>query len=90
MVVRFAMPLAVIVLAAAGCSSEHAATSAARTPGWQLKMGDGTVSSYAELDSGGTPTSIGVVWSSSALEGLPIDSDEHRCCLLYTSDAADE
>ena len=77
--VRFAMFLAVAVLAAAGCSSERAATSAARMPGWQLKMGDGTVSSYAELESGGTPTSIGVVWSASALEGLPIDSDEHRC-----------
>jgi len=77
--VRFAMFLAVVVLAAAGCSSERAATSAGRMLGWQLKMGDGTVSSYAELESGDTPTSIGVVWSASALEGLPIDSDEHRC-----------
>jgi hypothetical protein len=76
---RFMMFLAVIVLAAAGCSSERAGTSASRMPGWQLKLGDGTVSSYAELESGGGPTAIGVVVSSSALEGLPNDGDEHRC-----------
>ena len=44
-----------------------------------MKVGGGTVSTYAELESGGTPAAIGVVWSSSALEGLPSDSDEHRC-----------
>ena len=76
---RFMMFLAVSVLAAAGCSSERAGTSASRMSGWQLKVGDGTVSSYAELESGGGPTAIGVVWSSSALEGLPNDSDDHRC-----------
>src|SRR5258706_7785785 len=79
MAFRFMMFLAVIVLTAAGCSSERAGTSASRMPGWQLKLGDGTVSSYAELESGGGPTAIGVVFSSSALEGLPNDSDEHRC-----------
>jgi hypothetical protein len=76
---RFMMSLAITVLAAAGCSSERAGTSASRMPGWQLKVGDGTVSSYAELESGGAPGAIGVVWSSSALEGLPSVSDEHRC-----------
>jgi hypothetical protein len=76
---RFMMLLAVTVLAAAGCSSERAGTSTSRMPGWQLKLGDGTVSSYAELESGGAPTAIGVVWSANALEGLPNDSDEHRC-----------
>ncbi len=75
---RFMMFLLVTVLAA-GCSSGLGGTSASRIAGWQLKLGDGTVSSYAELESGGAPAAIGVVWSSSALEGLPNDADEHRC-----------
>jgi len=75
---RYAISLAVTLLAA-GCSSERADTSASRALGWQLKLGNGTVSSYAELDKGGTPAAIGVVWSSSALEGLPKGSDHHRC-----------
>jgi hypothetical protein len=79
MAFRFMMFLAVALLAAAGCSSERTGTSASRTPGWQLTVGNGTVSSYAEIESGGAPAAIGVVWSSSALEGLPNDSDEHRC-----------
>jgi hypothetical protein len=79
MAFRLMMLLAVTVLAAAGCSSERAGTSASRMPGWQLKVGDGTASSYADLESGGAPTAIGVVWSSTALDGLPTDSDEHRC-----------
>ncbi len=50
-----------------------------RTLGWQLPLGNGTVSSYAELDNQGNPAAIGVMWSSTALEGLPIGSDNHRC-----------
>jgi hypothetical protein len=73
------MLLAVAALAAAGCSNERAATSPSRTPGWQIKIGDGAVSSYADLDGGGAPAAIGVVWSASALEGLPNDFDGHRC-----------
>ena len=76
---RFMACMAVAVLSAAGCSGERADTSAARTPGWQLKLGDGVVSSYAEVEGGGTPAAIGVVWSASALEGLPAGSDQHRC-----------
>jgi hypothetical protein len=76
---RFMPFLAVAALAAAGCSSERASTPASRMPGWEMKLGGGTVSSYAELESGGAPTAIGVVLSSSALEGLPNDFDGHRC-----------
>ena len=71
--------LTVTMLAVAGCSSEHGGTAASRMMGWQLKLGGGTVSSYAELERGGAPAAIGVAWSSSALDGLPSDSDEHRC-----------
>jgi hypothetical protein len=76
---RLMISLVLAVLAASGCSSERTDTSASRTSGWQLKLGDGMVSSYAELESGGTPAAIGVVWSEGALERLPTGSDEHRC-----------
>ena len=76
---RFTKSLAVAILAVAGCSTVPVGNPMSRTAGWQLKMGGGTVSSYAEVDSSGAPTAIGVVWSAGALEGLPSHSDEHRC-----------
>ena len=78
MTTRFVTSLAIIALAAAGCATRQAAPLA-RTPGWQLKLGDGTVTSYAEFDGNAAPTAIGVVWSAKALDGLPAHSDEHRC-----------
>jgi hypothetical protein len=44
---RLMLFLAVTVLAAAGCSSDRTGASAARALGWQLNLGNGTVSSYA-------------------------------------------
>lgn len=76
---RLMISLAVGLLAAAGCSSVPIGTSASRTPGWQMKLGNGTVSSYAEFDSTGAPAAIGVIWSAGAMEGLSMGSDEHRC-----------
>jgi len=63
----------------AGCSSERADTPVSRALGWPLKLGGGTVSGYAEFDKAGTPLAIGVVWSSTALDGLPKGSDHHHC-----------
>jgi len=68
---------AVIVLT--GCSSSPVGPSPSRIAGLQVKMGDGTVSSYAEFASEGVPSAIGVVWSANALESLPAGSDQHRC-----------
>ncbi len=76
---RLVVVLAAAALTAAGCSREHTASSASRSQGWELKHGNGTVAGYAEFDRQGTPTAIGIVWSSSALEGLPGGSDQHRC-----------
>ena len=78
---RFVIALTVAVAALAGCSGERNAPTAAasRAPGWQLKMGNGTVASYADVDGAGNPTAIGVVWSATALDGLPGGSDMHRC-----------
>jgi hypothetical protein len=73
---RLMISLVLAVLAAVGCSSERIDTSASRISGWQLKLGNGMVSSYAELESRGTPSAIGVVWSAGALEGLPIGSGD--------------
>ena len=79
MAFRFVFSLAVIGLVATGCSIERIDTTASRALGWQLKVGNGTVSSYVDFESGGSPLAIGVIWSESALEGLPNDSDQHRC-----------
>lgn len=76
---RLMISMVAAALAAAGCSAERPATSAGRLPGWQMKLGDGTVASYAELDGAGVPNAIGVVWSAGALNGLPTGSDHHRC-----------
>ena len=76
---RLTISLVLAVVAVAGCSSERANTSASRIPGWELKLGNGTVSSYAEFAKDGAPAAIGVAWSATALEGLPTTSDEHRC-----------
>jgi hypothetical protein len=78
MAARFAILLWVAVLSA-GCSLDRADTSASRSLGWQLKLGNGTVASYADFEKGGAPKAIGVVWSANALEGLPAASDHHRC-----------
>lgn len=75
MMSRVLPSLAVIVLVFSGCASRMAA----RTQGWQLPLGNGTVSSYAEFDDQGNPAAIGVHWSAAALEGLPSGSDNHRC-----------
>ena len=73
-------PLAVAaMLALAGCASMNPDTRAGRTLGWQLALGKGTVTSYAEFESDGTPAAIGIVLSAASLDGLPMDSDQHRC-----------
>jgi len=76
---RFVISLTAAVLAAAGCSNQRADMSGSRALGWQVTVGGGTASSYADLESNGAPAAIGVAWSSNALEGLPNDFDGHRC-----------
>jgi len=57
----------------------EAAGPVTRSHGWQVKLGAGTVTSYADIDRAGTPAAIGIAWSTRALEDLPGHSDEHRC-----------
>ncbi len=71
----------IIGLLGAGCAplGGRPEASTARTLGWRSDLGNGTVSSYAELDNSGTPSAIGIVLSATALEGLPSGSDGHHC-----------
>ena len=71
--------IAVAMLSLAGCASIDSQTPAGRNLGWQVPLGQGTVTSYAEFDGSGAPTAIGVAWSKAALDGLPAGSDMHRC-----------
>lgn len=65
-------------VAVTGCGAGNEVTN--RTLGWSVALGNGTVSSYAEIDASGTPAAIGVLYSADALEGLPPEpSDHHRC-----------
>jgi hypothetical protein len=79
MVIRFLISLSAATLIAAGCSNVRPEAAASRALGWQLKLGSGTVASYAEFELQGTPAAIGVVFAPGALEGLPGGSDQHRC-----------
>ena len=67
-----------IAMAVIGCGPRDQSTD--RVVGQSWELGDGTVSTYAELDNSGAPTVIGVVYSAGALEGLPTArSDQHHC-----------
>lgn len=63
-----------------GCGRWPLDGSTERILGWRSDLGNGTVSSYAEFEDSGAPTAIGVVFSASALDGLPSEpSDRHHC-----------
>jgi hypothetical protein len=64
-----------------GCASMSPPTDgpADRILGAGSSLGEGTVSSYAEIDGSGVLAAIGVVFSATALDGLPVGSDRHHC-----------
>ncbi len=72
--------LVAALLTLSGCASlREGSALSARALGRQEPLGKGTVATYAEFDSKGAPTAIGVVWSGTALDGLPTGSDSHHC-----------
>lgn len=73
------MLLAVTVSGLLGCATMNSDAPSGRSLGWQVPLGNGTATSYGEIDSRGTPTAIGIAFSAAALDGLPIDSDNHHC-----------
>lgn len=51
-----------------------------RVTGPAAALGGGTVASYAQIEAGGVPKAIGVVFSAAAFADLPTTStDGHRC-----------
>jgi hypothetical protein len=69
-----------VAMILAGCASLGPAAPPARHLGAQTEFGRGTVSSYAEVNRQGEPTAIGIVFSPTALDGLPTGgSDRHHC-----------
>jgi hypothetical protein len=73
---------AVATMILTGCAAIDGGSGAAppRALGWETEIGRGTAASYAELDRRGEPTAIGVVFSPTALDGLPPGgSDFHHC-----------
>jgi hypothetical protein len=76
---RVLLLLAVTMLALAGCASLSPGPQTGRSLGWGVPLGKGTATSYAEFDRAGAPKALGIVFSASALDGLPTGSDNHRC-----------
>ena len=72
-------PAVATLLVLCGCASTNPQPQSARSLGWQLPLGHGTVASYVETDGAGVPAAIGVLFSATALDGLSMDSDMHRC-----------
>ena len=50
-----------------------------RNLGWQVPLGNGTATSYADFDATGAPGAIGILLSARSLDDLPMDSDMHHC-----------
>jgi hypothetical protein len=71
--------LLLAVPALVGCASAPSESPGTRSLGWSAPLGNGSVTSYAEVDRDGTPKAIGVLFSAAALDGLPAASDHHRC-----------
>ncbi len=76
-------PCAVAVtlgLLLAACSAGPQGVPKARALGAPATLGNGTVAGYAEFDAAGAMNAIGVVFSASALDGLPAArTDGHHC-----------
>ena len=54
--------------------------SGGRVLGQNWKLGNGTVTTYAEFADDRVPSAMGVVYSADALDGLPTSSsDQHHC-----------
>lgn len=70
----------------AGDRASAGAAPAARLLGGQTALGQGTASAYAELNGQGEPTAMGVVFSPTALDGLPTDGSDHHHCFDRNQD----
>jgi hypothetical protein len=77
--VASALTVAVALLVATSGSAAPAVPEG-RVLGWRTQLGQGDVTSYAELQEGGVPKAIGVMLSAESLATLPAEpSDYHHC-----------
>jgi len=76
--------LAAAGLSLLGCASVNSNAPIGRSLGWQVPLGRGTVTSYAEFEGPAKPRAIGVMFSAAALDGLPAGSDDHHCIDRHT------
>lgn len=73
---------AILAALSLGCST----TRTARVLGTPSSLGNGTVTSYSELDASGAPKAIGVLFSASALDALPTAPSDGRRCFDANND----
>ena len=76
----------ITVLAGYASSQQSPVAPVARQLGSEIALGNGTVSSYAEVRSGGEPSAIGLVFSPTALDGLPASGGDHHHCVDRNKD----
>jgi hypothetical protein len=74
------------ILAGYASSQQSSDAPVARPLGSQIALGNGIVSSYANVKSGGEPAAIGVVFSPTALDGLPASGSDHHHCMDRNND----
>lgn len=68
------------VVTAEACRQARGQASNEPTLGAEVRLGEGTVSSFVHFDRDRAPLAIGVIFSGDALDKLPTSrSDEHRC-----------
>jgi hypothetical protein len=71
--------LALVLAAALTACASIDRPVAGRHAGWEIPLGHGTASTYADIDDGGRPVAIGITLSEQGLDGLPAGSDMHHC-----------
>lgn len=59
-----------------------------RVTGWRASLGQGEVTSYAELSDTGAPRAVGIAISAKALASLPPTSSDHHHCFDRNGDGA--
>lgn len=71
-------PVVAIAMLMVGCSPTS--DSGERVLGQSWGFGNGAVTTYAELTEDGAPSTIGMMYTKGALEGMPTaPSDQHHC-----------
>jgi hypothetical protein len=80
------LSLAMAILTACASPGGGQGVAPARHLGAQADLGDGSVSSYAELTRQGEPAAIGIVFSPTALRGLPTGGSHWHHCVDRNKD----